>query len=321
MSTSTAPAETDAPDEPKKGGALVAAWKRARNAHPVQVLRWLRVGMLAMVCATAVVYLVLATTGAREITTARRVDSAIQDIDDARDAATAADRALQQAADTGQVQLTGTGADFANATARIGTLLTAAAQGNAAGAAGRSQFQFVQGQLTGCLLAAAAVHDNGDDVGAARAALTAAPLRDPETKRPVPGTGGLQASLEDLRDLQRSGLARQKDEGWLDPVQLWSLAVAPLLAMLGMNLVTARILARHFHRTTGPLLPLTGAVTCAVGLAAAALTAWDESRLAAEPAAGTPWAMTAALLALAVAGLLNHLAYRPRLAEYRFPRP
>ncbi|WP_327658144.1 hypothetical protein [Streptomyces sp. NBC_00483] len=295
-----------------------------RTLHPVVVLRWIRVGMLAMVCAVAIVYILVATDGTQQITSARRVDAAVHDIRSARTAAQSADKALATAARTGQLQLIGTGSEFANATARINTLLTSAAEGNAAGTAGRSQFQFVQGQLTTCLkMAAAAVRDyprSGEHaVDAAQGTLTASSMRDPDTGKPIPGTGGVLASLDDLEQLQTSGLDRQRGEGWLDPVQLWMLACAPLLVMLALTLITTVILFRHFHRHIGPLLPASLAVTAAVTLFAALLTGWDEQRLAARPTAGAPLVMALALLALTGAGVLIYFAYRPRLAEYRFP--
>ncbi|MFF2026241.1 hypothetical protein ACFVW2_31160 [Streptomyces sp. NPDC058171] len=302
------------------------AWRTLRGVHPVRVLRWLRGSVLATVCATAVVYLAVSTNGGAEITSVRDTYAAIDDIRDAQDAVQQADGALERASLTGQFALIGTGTEFANATARISTLVTAAAQGNAAGATGRKQIQFVQGQLTTCLaLAATAVRDHPRSgragVDAARGALTARRLVDPDTRRPIPGTGGLLASLQDLEAIQDGALNRRQNDGWLDPVQLWGLASAPPLVMLALVLATARVLARHFHRHVG--LRLVGAflITAAVAGTSAALIAWDEDRLAAHPTAGHPVAMVLALLTLVVAGVLNHVAYRPRLAEYTFPRP
>ncbi|MFJ4771288.1 hypothetical protein ACIP88_19620 [Streptomyces uncialis] len=305
---------------------VTGTWRRLRRAHPVRRLRWLRSGMLALVCATAVGWVVVAVDGGQEITSVRRADSALQDIGAARHAAQQADLALERAVATGQLELIGTGTEFANATARISTLVTAAAQGNAAGAAGRKQIQFVQGQLTTALeLAATAVRDyprtGRAGVDSARGALTAPRLPDPDTRRPIPGTGGLLASLQDLEETQSDGLAQRRDASWLNPFRLWLLAAAPALMMLGLVLATAHVLIRRFHRPVGPRLLGVFALTAGVAFAAAALTTWDESRLAAHPTAGHPVTMTVALLALSAAGVLNHMAYRPRLAEYRFPRP
>ncbi|WP_327358655.1 hypothetical protein [Streptomyces sp. NBC_01304] len=306
-------------------GAGAAAWARLRAAHPVAVLRWLRAGVLAMVCATAVVYLMVAGDGGQQITSARRADAAVKDIRDARVAAKDADKALKAVADIGQIQLTGTGNEFANAAASISTLVTAAAQGNAAGKRGTKQISYVQNQLTAFQQAADTADDsaagNRTGVGPARTALNAPHLNDPETKQPLAGTGGLRASLKDLERLQRAGLERQRDEGWLDPVQLWCLAALPPAVMLALVLVTGRLLARHFHRYVSPRLLAALVVTTGVAVTTAALTAHDENRLAAQPWAGEPGAMTLVLSALAAAAVLNHFAYRPRLAEYRYPRP
>ncbi|WP_420031945.1 hypothetical protein ACN2WE_03450 [Streptomyces sp. cg28] len=307
--------------------ALISeTWRTLRTAHPVRVLRLLRAGLLATVCATAVVYLVTATQGGQEVTTVRHSKAAGDQLAAAREAVDTADRALFDAVETGQIELIGPGAEFANTTARIGTLLTAATQGNAAGANGRAQFQFVQGKLLICQqLINTAVsdypHSGPAGVESARDTLTAARLRDPGTGREVPGTGGLRASIKDLQDLQNAGLARQRDAGWLDPVQLWGLALAPPLLMLILCCATARILAVHFRRRVNGYLVATLAVTLAVTGVSVGLTLWDEARLALHPAAGHPVTMTLVLLALVGAGVLNHLAHRSRLAEYRYPRP
>ncbi|MER5948013.1 hypothetical protein ABT127_18345 [Streptomyces sp. NPDC001904] len=305
---------------------LSESWRSLRTAHPVRILRLLRAGLLATVCATAVVYLVTATQGGQEVTTVRQSKAAGDQLEDAREAVDTADKALHRAAKAGQIELIGTGAEFANTTARIGALLTSAAQGNAAGATGRAQFQFVQGKLLICqqlINTAVSGYPRSGPVGveSARDTLTAPRLRDPGTGREIPGTGGLRASIEDLQALQRAGLARQRDAGWLDPVQLWGLALAPPIVMVLLFCATARILALHFRRRVSAHLVATLAVTLAVTGVSVGLTLWDEARLALHPAAGHPATMALVLLALAVAGVLNHLAHRPRLAEYRYPRP
>ncbi|MFE6891271.1 hypothetical protein [Streptomyces sp. NPDC057694] len=305
---------------------LSEAWQDLRTAHPVRILRLLRTGMLVMVCATAVVYLVTATQGGQEVATVRQSRAAAVQLRDAQDAVGPAKKALDGVNRTTQIEMTGPGHDFENTTARIGTLLTAAAQGNAAGATGRAQFQFVQWQLLICQqLVNTAVSDyprNGQEgVDSAGGKLTAARLKDPDTGREVPGTGGLRDSIEDLRNLQNAGLARQHDAGWLDPVQLWGVALAPPAVMLLLFCATARVLALRFRRRVGGRLLATLGVTVAVTAVSVGLTMWDEARLAPHPAAGHPAVMALVLLALAVAGVLNHLAYRPRLAEYRYPRP
>ncbi|WP_353940729.1 hypothetical protein ABII15_03290 [Streptomyces sp. HUAS MG91] len=310
----------------RRRALLSETWRALRTAHPVRLLRLLRAGLLATVCATAVVYLVTATQGGQEVTTVRRSEEAGRRLADARRAVHTADEALRNALRTGQIELIGPGAGFANTTARIGTLLTAAGQGNAAGATGRAQFQFVQGKLLICqqlINTAVSDYPRGGPAGveSARDTLTAPRLRDPDTGRQIPGTGGLRASIEDLQDLQSAGLARQRDTGWLDPVRLWGFALAPPVVMLALFCATARILAIHFRRRVNGFLVATLAVTLAVTGVFAGLTLWDEDRLALHPAAGHPATMALVLLALVAAGVLNHLAHRPRLAEYRYPRP
>ena len=105
---------------------------RVRGIHPVRVLRWLRAGVLAMVLATALLYLLVSTRADDQLAAARRTHEAIEKLDDAYSTAKAADTALKKASETQQVTLIGTGTEFANDTARVNTLVTSAADGNAA---------------------------------------------------------------------------------------------------------------------------------------------------------------------------------------------
>ncbi|WP_460061806.1 hypothetical protein [Streptomyces sp. YKOK-I1] len=301
-------------------------WRtRARAVHPVRRLRWFRAGALTMVLATALMFLLVSTRADAQLAAARRTGDAIADIARARRTAVAADEALAKAADTGQVTLIGTGTDFANDTARVNSLVTSAAEGNAAGSRGRAQFQFVQGQLTTCVqLANTAVRDNARSgragLDSARQALTAPRAKEPGTGAPIPGTGGLTASLSDLEEMQRQALDVQRRSYWLDPVHVWSLLVGPAVALLLCVLATRRVIARHFRRRVGPSLPAALQATAGVGITTSLLCRHDAQALARDPLVGH-WATTAlALGLLTAAGVLAHLGYRPRLAEYRFPR-
>ncbi|MFJ2651843.1 hypothetical protein ACIO1C_34605 [Streptomyces sp. NPDC087420] len=302
-------------------------WRtRLRATHPTTLLRWLRAGVLATVAATALLYLVVSTKAEQQLADARRTSEAISDITAAHEAARLADSALTAAFDTGQVSLIGTGTEFANHTASVYTNVTSAAEGNAAGERGLTQIQFVQGQLTTCLqLADAAVRDyprtgpNGKQ--AAHAALTDRPQVDPETGDAIPGTGGLTATLNDLRNTQDEALTRQRDSAWLDPAHVYPLLVGPAAVMLLLVLATGYIVARHFRRYVSPRLAVALLATASAGAATAVRSDLDaQQQLASQPLAGHPLTLTLALALLAGAAVLAYLAYRPRLAEYRFPR-
>jgi hypothetical protein len=300
-------------------------WRaRVRAIHPVRVLRWLRAGALAMVLATALLYLLVSTQADDQLAAAQRTQAAIDNLGDAYHAAKTADTALNKASETGQVALIGTGTEFANATARVNTFITSAADGNADGGRGRAQFQFVQGQLTTSVqLADAAVRDYARSgragLDTARAALTARQERDPVTNKPVPGTGGLTESLTDLEDQQKDALGRQRHSHWLNPAYVWFLLVGPTAVMFACVLATGYFVARHFRRYVSPRLVAALLVTAAVGITAGLLCRYDAQG-GHDPLVGHWLTRTLALSLLAAAGVLAYLGYRPRLAEYRFPR-
>lgn len=313
---------------PRPRGTLrgaAAAWRtRLRTAHATVVLRRLRAGVLASVVATALLYLVVSAQAGDRIAAARRTDRAIADITAARAEARAADTALARAFAGGQVPLVGTSKDFDNRTARVSTDVTSALAGNAAGLRGLRQIEFVQNQLMTCQrMATTAVLDysrtGSRSADAAHSALTD-PLQRDSTGVPVPGTGGLIATLDDLRTIEADALDRQRDSLWLSPACVWPLLVGPSAVMLLLVLATRRVVNGHFRRYLDLRLPLALLATTAVGVTTAVLGGDDAHHLSAHPLAGHPVTVALALASLAGAAVLAHVAYRPRLAEYRFPR-
>lgn len=277
---------------------------RGRVPHPIVLLRWLRASMLTVVAVTALLYLVVANRAGEQIAAAHRTTTAIRHIGAAYEQAGKADDALDAVSGIGAVALTGTGGDFANATTRVTSHLTSATEGNAAGEQGLSHIQFVQGQLSTCVQAAnRAVLDGASGVARARDALDDAPEYD--GKEPVPFTGGLRQSLRDLEELEAEARRDQLRSGWRDPALLWPLFIAPVTVMLVLVCATGYIVARRYRRYPSPALVLALSATASVGVA---MCTTD------------PLAAGIALPVLAAAGALTYLAYRPRLAEYRFPR-
>ncbi|WP_438490149.1 hypothetical protein [Streptomyces sp. S186] len=315
--------DTETPPDTSPGG-----WRqRLRTTHPTTLLRWLRAGVLAAVAVTALLHLVVTTQADRQTAAAQHTYEAIDFINTAHREARDADAALTSVFEADQVPLIGTGSAFSNHIARVYTNVTSATEGNAAGKPGLTQIQFVQGQLTTCLrLADAAVRDYARTgqygVRAAHHALTDDRQRDRGTQRPIPGTGGLTASLDDLQATEQHALDEQRHSRWLNPAYVWPLVAGPAVIMLLLVLATSRILARHFRRYIGLRLPLALLATTAVGIGTgtSVLTGLDQQRLAQHPLVRTPVTLTLALAALATAAALTYLAYRPRLAEYRFPR-
>jgi hypothetical protein len=307
-----------APAESGQGlRATVTGWgTRVREIHPVRVLRWLRACATAMVIVTALLFLLVSAQATQEVGAARRTGRAIMDIDKAYATVMHADKALADAADTGEVDLIGTGSNFANDTARVNTLVTSATEGNAAGRRGLAEFQFVQGQLTTAVKLA-----NGGQTSltTARQALTAKRVEIPQGN-PIPGTGGLTGSLLDLRKMQRDALGKQRESHWLNPAYVWTLLVGPPAVMLLCVLATGYVVASHFRRYVSPRLVAAALATAGVGITVSLLCRHDAQVLNADPLIGHWLTRTLALCLLAAAGVLAHLGYRPRLAEYRFPR-
>jgi hypothetical protein len=283
----------------------------------VVVLRWLRAGVLAMVAMTALLYVMVSTQAGDQVTAGERTDEAIRDIARAQTQAGKADDALAYVSETDAAHLIGTGAGFTNATARVSSLLTSATEGNAAGQRGLNHIQFVQGQLTTCVqLANTAVRD-GSSMDKAREELTRARQKGSDDKA-VAFTGGLRASLVDLEVLQKEAVDEQRASRWLNPALFWPLLIGPAVVMLALVVATCRIVARHYRQYPSPALALAWPATAAVGIATGFLCSLDRSGRADPPAPDE--AMAIMLPLLAAAGALAYLAYRPRLAEYRFPR-
>jgi hypothetical protein len=280
------------------------------------VLRRLRAGVLGMVALSALLYLVVVNRAGEQIAAAQRTRAAIADIQEAHLEAGKAKGALEKASRTRAVNLIGPGAEFDNATARVGTLLTSATGGNAAGEQGLHHFQFVQGQLKTCVQLANSAGDDG--VVWARDALEDEPETDGADE--VRFTGGLMESLEDLKEIESTALDEQLRSRWLNPSLLWPLLMGPVAVMLLLVVATGLVVARHFRRYPHPALGVALLATASVAVATCVLTRVDQDELGDPLLAGEGWIMAIALLLLLGAGALAYLAYRPRIAEYRFPR-
>lgn len=281
--------------------------RRLRASHPVVVLRRLRAGVLAVLAVTTLLCLVAADRAEEQIDASRRTQEAVDDIRQAHEQAIRARAALEAVSrieDPVSISLTGAGADFANAAARISSHLTSATEGNGAGKRGLSHIQFVQGQLaTSVQMANAAVLEGAPAVGKVGESLHAE--REHQGRQSVRFTGGLEQSLLDLQQVESDARQVQLDSDWRDRRLLWPLFTAPLAVMLLLVCATVRILARRFRRYPSPALVLALMATASVDVLMCVLRPLD---------------VAIALPVLAAAGALTYLAYRPRLAEYRFPR-
>jgi hypothetical protein len=287
-------------------------YRLLRTTHPVSVLRWLRNGVLLCVLAAALLYLWVATAAGSDIGTANQTRQAIMDIKSADRAAMSADTALDTALTTEDVTLTGAGSLYVNDIDEVSKYLTLAAEGNAAGQEGTSGIQYVQDDLQIYLsLSENAVTDYAVPVGRRRLARAA-------EKYASSSNGDLTSVLKNLEVTEQAAFGGQCGAWPLDPVVFWWVLLGPVIGQVLLTMATAHVLARHFRRHLsrwlwGSLLMATATVVT-VGF-----FNWnDERHLSADPWAGHPATMVSALLLFLLAAVLAHLAYRPRLAEYRF---
>jgi hypothetical protein len=257
---------------------------------------------------------------------------AIGEIDKASTAAHDAAEHLKKSFEQGDVALTGTGTTFVTDTAVIGTDVTAAAQGNAAGAVGAARIQFVQGQLTTAVqLADEAVHEYdqvGADANGTALDKTALHALTDLDQHDIADTGGLIAALGDLRGTEHGALQAQRDSVWLAPAWVWSTGLAPVLVLLLLVIATGRVTIRHFRTPPSALLSRALLGTGSVAVTIAAFGTFDDVHLRAvehlqaqvevHPWASYPATVTISLALLLACAVLAYLSYRPRLAEYRF---
>lgn len=293
----------------RAGRNLASQYRRLRTAHPVRVLRWLRNGMLTAVAAAALLYLWVAVQAGHDISAAQRTSQGIGYIAKAVAAATAAGAALDRTSASEDVTLTGTGGDYINQVTQVNKYLALVAEDNAAGTAGTSQIQFVQGQLgTYLAMSETAITDYGagGELGPAAESYAQGANDD------------LVSALDQLNTIENGALRIQRGAWALDPSVFWWVLLAPVVVVLLLAGATAHVLARHFRRLAGP--PLLGSVliTAATMITVGFLNGHDQRHLAASRWAGQPVTLTVVLLLLLTAAVLAHRAYRPRLAEYRF---
>lgn len=284
-------------------------YRRLRSAHPVYVLRWLRNGVLLSVAAAALLYLWVALQAGSDIVAAQRTHQAITEIDNAGGDVLLAGSALNTVFSYNGVKLLGTGPDFLNGITQVNKLLTDAAEGNAADAEGTAGIQYVQNQLASYVqLAEKAVQDS--ELGG--------PLGQAEQQYATSAEADVQSAITVLTTAEQKALNKQRHAWTLDPGTFWWALLGPVIAMLLLVAATAYLVARHFRRHISVSLWGSLLITAAAMVTAGLFNSADARSLSADPWAGHPVTMTLALLLLLAAAALAQLAYRPRLAEYRF---
>jgi hypothetical protein len=296
--------------------------------HPATVLRWLRDGVLLCTAAAALLYLWVAINARHEIAAIHRTQAAVGYITDASSTAAQAQSALRTAFGTEDVALTGAGEAYVIDLPLINSDLTLATEDNASGTLGTSQIQYVEGELdTYLALGENAVHDYsvGRPFGLAaetyasggESNLTAA-LGQAQTCQELARLAQDGAAPTGLAPIEDQALCAQRASWPLDPGTFWWILLWPVIVMLFLVMATAYVQARHFRRHLsrwlwGSLLTA-AATTVAVGVC----NVIDERRLSGSQLAGHPATVIIAAVLFLGAGVQAYLAYRPRLAEYRF---
>lgn len=284
-------------------------YRRLRSVHPVTVLRWLRNGVLLGVAAAALLYLWIVIQAGSDIAGARQTQQDIADVGKAGTAVTDAGNALDHAFLYEDVTLVGTGSDFVNQITQVNKYLTLTAEGNAAGAEGTGQIQYVQNQLASYLqLSETAVRDYALGV----------PLGQAGRQYAVGAEGDVQSAIAGLSKAEQTALDAQRRAWALDPGTFWWMLLGPVIGMLLLVAATANIVARRFRRHVSRWLWGSLLITAATMVTAGFFNSADARSLSADPWAGHPASVGVTLVLLLAAAVLAQLAYRPRLAEYRF---
>ena len=284
-------------------------YRRLRATHPVYVLAWLRNGVLLGIAGAALLYLLVAVQASSDIATSIRTNQAVTDIGAARAASAKAEQALEQTLNTEDVHLTGTGPDYVDYVNDVTTDLALAAENNGAGTDGTIDIKFAQGQLDTYLqLSENAVSDAEIEgwLGAAGKSYA------------LSGEGDLKMALRTLKRDEQTALSEQRDAWPIDPAAFWWALLGPVVVMLILAAATARLLARYFRRHVSPWLWGSLLLATATAVTAGFLNLDDERTQSRDPLAGHPVTLICALLLFLAAGVMAQLAYRRRLADYRF---
>jgi hypothetical protein len=322
---------------PRSGGSTARSIARRSYdlAHPVTWLRWLRVGAMAAIAATAVLGWLETAQAHQEITLAStRGVQAVADVAAARQELSDASSAVQGSFSAGAVALTGPGATYTAAVASAAQDLVLAAEGNVAGMRGSAQIQFVGGQLSSYR---AQVDQAGNDFAAGDPVLARAELGYATALQ-----AGLSADLRQLGLAEFSAVSASLGSAWMMPATLWLVPLAPLAVLLAVAGWTSYVLRTGFRRLLS--VPLTAAVLAALAFVVLIATAnvHDSGRAAlfvqrtvsslpGHPAmlassgpdasvGSSGWTLLAELALAACAAVLAFTSYRPRLLEYRLPR-
>lgn len=289
---------------------VAGQYRRLRATHHANVLRWLRNGVVLCTLAAAPLYLWVAIQAGHDIAAAHRTNDAMNNIDLASTAVKSADSALKTTFEHEDINLIGTGSDYLNDITQVSKNLTLAAEGNDADA---NTTRDAQDELATYLtLSENAVRDYATDTSSGHRLGLAAESYASSSETTLGST------LGELQQSEQAAFQAQRGAWAIDPRAFWWALLGPVIAVTVLMAATAYVLARHFRRRVSPWL-WSSLLTLAATAVTVGLFNWnDERHLYTKPWAGNLATLIAAPALFVLAAIFAYLAYRLRLAEYRF---
>jgi len=310
------------------------------RAHPVRWLRWLRAGAALTILAAGLLSLLVTYQAHREIALATSRGAAeLRSLDAAYAKLTLAQKAVRASFSRGAVLLTGPGPEYQEDFSAASQDLVSAAGDNVAGGASASLIQFTEGQVIGydsaVQQASTSFAEARTGFGAGGTALGQAGFREAGQT-----LGQIQASLLMLRNQELAAVQADLASRWVGAGDIWSLLLAPLLALLLVAAATTYVLWQGFRRVLSARLLAALALTLGLVIVLASLNAHDAGHARAFLAglltpgfpatvplasgaadaglAFSPATLAAGLVLVIGAGILAVASFRPRLSEYRY---
>ena len=318
---------------PRAIGDTGLARRCYERAHPVTWLRWLRVVIVIVIAATALLGWLETAQAHKGITLAStRGVQAVADVAAAQWDLHAAGEAVQRSFAAAAVPLTGPGEAYTAAIASAAQDLVLAAEDNVAGQAGSEQIQFADGQLSSYR---SQVDQAGNDFAAGDPVLARAELGYATTL-----LDGLSGELGQLGMAELDVVTDNVGSVWLATVTLWLVPLIPLAVLVALAGWSSYVLNAGFRRLLSVRLILAVLATLGLVTLIAAANSHDsrhalhyeqqvllalsehQTMLAVPgPDAGigsSGWTLLAAWALASVAAILAFTSYQPRLQEYKF---
>lgn len=274
-------------------GFVVRQYRRIRHAHPVDVLRWLRTGVLLSVLATAAVCLGVTLQASNDLSAARSTQQAVKEIKAAGQAEAEANAEAKGIFAKQDPALTNLGTDYYNDITDVLADLSDADQDSGPGTIGTSEIPYAE-HLLGSYVeqSQAAVTDYAIDptpghTRLGQAGESYAANAEGMLHSALSGTS-CNPELIQLGCAEQSALQAQRATWSLNEglAGFWWALAGPFVVLLLLTAATARVLARHFRWLVSGWLVGALAVAAATAAVLGYLNARDAASLAADPPRG-----------------------------------